>query len=243
MIGLFIFVVYAISARYVLKRLPSRRAKAIVWAIIVLTWGPALFVAFAPPSSSQPGDEAAYVGKFVEVLLAVGLPLMPLAAVGFGIARAAAAPQSKNIIAGVTVFLGFFMLFGDEIAGRIYLSHLCVKEAGVKVYHTVELPAKYWDEQGKARFYVNFDSLLGKSYSVKYKSGPYSSIFYIDNAGYAYSNTLTGQVLGEAIDFRYWGGWINRNLFPPSAKSCIDYSDPSNRLIDRIFIPEHQKSK
>lgn len=154
-------------------------------------------------------------------------------------------PGITRIAGGVGIFLLLFTLpFGDEIAGRIYLSYLCANEAGVKVYQTVELPAEYWDERGRAKFYVNFDSLLGKTYSVKYKPGTYSSFFHIDNAGYAYSNTQSGQVLGEAIDFRHWGGWIRRNSSPSkSATSCIDYSDPSNRLIDRIFILEQSKSK
>jgi hypothetical protein len=133
---------------------------------------------------------------------------------------------------------------GDEILGRIYFRYLCETEAGVKVYQTVELPGKYWDDQGRARFYENFDSLLGKTYSMKYKPGIYSSLFHIDNAGYTYANKQSGQLLGEAIDFRHWGGWVRRNLSPhKSATSCIDYSNPSNRLIDRIFIPEHSKSK
>ncbi len=154
--------------------------------------------------------------------------------------------RSAKLAGGVGIFLlVFVVLFGDEIAGRLYFNYLCVTEAGVKVYKTVELPAEYWDVEGKAKFYVNFDSLLGKTYSVKYKPGTYSSFFYIDDAGYAYSNKQTGQVLGEAIDFRHWGGWIRRNFNPvgPSATRCIDYSVPSNRLIDRIFIQEHSKSK
>lgn len=58
-------------------------------------------------------------------------------------------PGVKGMI-GLLVFLGvFFVSFADEIAGRIYLSHLCATEAGVKVYKTVELPAEYWDERGK----------------------------------------------------------------------------------------------
>jgi hypothetical protein len=154
-------------------------------------------------------------------------------------------PGVARIAGGVGIFLLLFALpFGDEIAGRVYFNYLCATEAGVKVYQTVELPAEYWDERGRAKFYVNFDSLLGKTYSVKYKPGTYSSFFHIDNAGYAYSNTLTGQVLGEAIDFGYWGGWMRRNLSPHNtATGCINYAEPSNRLIDRIFIPEHSKSK
>lgn len=154
-------------------------------------------------------------------------------------------PGVTRIAGGVGIFLLLFALpFGDEISGRIYFNYLCATAAGVKVYQTVKLPTEYWDERGVAKFYRNFGSLLGKTYSVKYTPGSYSSFFHIDNAGYAYSNTQTGQVLGEAIDFRHWGGWIRRNLTPDkSAISCIDYSDPSNKLIDHIFIPEHSKSK
>ncbi|MEO1768096.1 hypothetical protein [Thiobacter aerophilum] len=153
--------------------------------------------------------------------------------------------KSAKFMSVIGVFLILFLLlFGDEIAGRIYLSHLCATQAGVKVYQTVELPKEYWDEEGIAKFYRNFNSLLGKSYSRKYKSEIYSSIFHIDKVGFVYSNKNSDQVLGEEIDFGHWGGWIRRNLTTDrSAKSCIDYSDPSNRLVDRIFIPEHSKSK
>lgn len=220
MIGLFIFVVYAVSAWYVLKQLPNRRAKTIVWAIIVLTWGPALFIAFAPPSPSQPGAEAAYIGKFVEVLLAVGLPLMPLTAIGLGIARVAAAPQSKNIIVGITVFLGFFVLFVDEIAGRIYLNHLCTTEAGVKVYQTVELPAKYWDEQGMARFLKPNGDLDKKMLSDRFEEHAvkqrYSDALWVSEYRHQVKDGITHETLGEVVNFMYWGGWVRRILLPHS---------------------------
>lgn len=148
--------------------------------------------------------------------------------------------RNARIAAAIGIFAALFVVpFADEIAGRLYFSHLCATEAGVKVYQTVELPKEHWDEAGRARFYVNFDLLLGKTYSVKYKPGTYSSFFHIDNAGYVYVNKLSGQVLGEAVDFGYWGGWMRRNLSAHNtATGCINYTDPSNRLIDRIFIPE-----
>lgn len=146
--------------------------------------------------------------------------------------------RGAKLAGGLGVFLlVFFLPFTDEIAGRIYFDHLCATEAGVKAYKTVELPAEYWDAQGVAKFYRNFDSLLGETYSSKYKSGTYSTLFHIDNAGYAYVNRQSGQILGEAVDFRYWGGWIKRNFSSKSATSCIDYSEPS-KLIDRIFVPK-----
>jgi hypothetical protein len=114
----------------------------------------------------------------------------------------------------------------------------------MKVYQTVELPAEYWDERGRAKFYVNWDSHLGKTYPLKYKPGTYSLFFHIDNAEYEFVDAQSGQVLGEAIDFGYWGGWMRRNLSPNNtATGCINYAEPSNRLIDRIFIPEHSKSE
>ena len=62
-------------------------------------------------------------------------------------------PGVTRIAGGVGIFLLLFALpFGDEIAGRIYLSHLCATEAGVKVYQTVELPAEYWEADGKPIF-------------------------------------------------------------------------------------------
>lgn len=245
MIGLFIFVVYAVSAWYVLKQLPSRRAKTIVWAIVVLTWGPALFVAFAPPSPSQPGAEAAYIGKFVEVLLAVGLPLMPLTAIGLGIARIAAAPQSKHIVVGITVFFGFFLLFADEIAGRIYLNHLCTTEAGVKVYQTVELPAEHWEAGGRPKFF-NKHGYLEHNFWVKEldESGGhverYSSAFFIDKDISPVKERTNQKVLAEITTFRYWGGWVRRNFSPHNtANSCEFIADPnfSRSFYGQLFKP------
>lgn len=249
MFGLFLIIVYAVSAWFVLKQLPSRRAKTIAWAIIVLTWGPALIVAFAPPSPSQPGVEAAYIGKFVEVLLVVGLSLMPLTAIGLGIARVAAAPQSKNIVMGITVFLGFFVLFADEIAGRIYLSYLCATEAGVKVYQTVELPREYWDEEGRAKFiiregYLDFDeSMLGNHFFRKSSSQSHSSFFRINRDSYQLVDRRTQSVVGEDVNFRYWGGWVARNLSPNiSATGCNrDQVGYFTDVLKKVFKPANTK--
>lgn len=131
--------------------------------------------------------------------------------------------------------------FGDEIAGRIYLSHLCATEAGVKVYQTVELPAEHWDEQGRAKFIHEKAGgfLLGKEYPPEYKTGAYSTFFHIDNAGYKRVDKQSGQVLGEVTDFRHWGGWVRRNLSPSNtAISCEGGIERSNNLIKQIFKPK-----
>lgn len=151
-------------------------------------------------------------------------------------------PGRRRTAARAGLFVIFLILpFGDEIAGRAYHGYLCATKAGVKVYQTVELPAEYWDAEGKAKFYKNFDSLLGRHYIAKYEIDEYSLFFHIDRIGYVISKKQDDQILGEVVDFRFWGGLIGRKLSSTkSAISCIDYSNSENRLIDRIFVMEIQ---
>ena len=120
------------------------------------------------------------------------------------------------------------------MAGRIYFNHLCSTEAGVKVYKTVELPAEYWDEQGKPRFYVNqydhdkmryifSDKRMVDAPQFKYTwvTSPYSEFFHIDKDVLQITDREKGAALGEYFLFRYWGGWLARNFSPHnSAASC-----------------------
>lgn len=119
---------------------------------------------------------------------------------------------------------------GDEIVGRITLSYLCATEAGVKVYQTVELPAKYWDEHGKARFiqregYLEFDeSMLGNQFARKSSLQSRSIIFRVDRDSYQLVDTKTQSVFGEDVNFMYRGGWIARNFsVNNSAVGCSRY--------------------
>ena len=147
-----------------------------------------------------------------------------------------------KIANGLLVFLlVFFIPFGDEIAGRFYLNYLCATQAGVKVYQTVELSAEYWDEQGRAKFIDEKAGgfLLGKEYPPEYRTGAYSTFFHIDNAGYKRLDKRSEQVLGEVTDFRYWGGWMRRNLSPSNtATRCEGGIERSNNLIKQIFKPK-----
>ncbi len=139
--------------------------------------------------------------------------------------------------AKVAVALVFILVpFGDSIVGQIYFNHLCETEAGAKVYQTIELPAEYWDEGGKPKFYVNWDANLGKKYPLIYTSGTFSPLFHIDNAGYKFIDKKSDELLGELVNFRYWGGWVKRSFSPHNtAISC----DVTGKIINDIFIPEH----
>lgn len=147
-------------------------------------------------------------------------------------------PGVTRIAGGIGIFLLLFALpFGDEIAGRIYFNYLCANEAGVKVYQTVELPAEYWNESGRPKFYDDKNgNFTLDGYRVEYATGIYSPFFHVDNAGYKRADARSGQVLGEVTDFRYWGGWMRRNLSAHNtANSCEDRRERSNSLVKQIF--------
>lgn len=122
----------------------------------------------------------------------------------------------------------------DSILGHLYFNHLCSTEAGVKVYQTVELPAEYWDGQGKPKFSVNGGAdnrqtvfaMDGKTWEGKrflYSSFTerYNQSLHVEKAGFRLSDRETGRVFGEVLYFRYWGGWLARNFSPHnSAASC-----------------------
>ncbi len=59
-------------------------------------------------------------------------------------------------------------------------------------------------------------------------------MFHIDNAGYKFVDMQSGGTLGETIDFRYWGGWLTRNL---SSQNTAESCKVSHDLINELFKP------
>lgn len=146
--------------------------------------------------------------------------------------------RGAKFAGGITIFFVVFLVpFADEIVGKAYFSYLCANEAGVKVYKTVELPAEYWEADGKSKFYDEKNGNFNlEGYRVEYITGVYSSSFHIDNAGYKRVDKQSGQVLGEATDFMYWGGWMRRNLSPHNtANGCEGRKERSASLVKQIF--------
>ena len=160
-------------------------------------------------------------GPLVAIL--IWLPISLLIAVKLGKRFRGAGVKA---VGGLVIFaIAFLLPFVDEIAGRVYLKHLCETEAGVKVYQTVELPAEYWDEEGKPRFQVYnkandtvarfiMGSYQWEDSRFEYRSftESYLESFNIDKAGFRFSESESKNILGEIIYFRFWGGWIRRNF-------------------------------
>ena len=169
----------------------------------------------------------------------------------FKIAKRFTSAPTK-VAAGIGIVAVVLILpFADEIAGRVYLNYLCATEAGVKVYHTVELPAEYWDAEGRARFiiregYLDFDeSMLGNQFFRKSSSQLRSTFFGIDRDSYQLVDRAAQSVLGEDINFRHRGGWISRNLSPHvSAISCDrDQVGYFTDVLKNVFKPASSTSK
>ncbi len=154
-------------------------------------------------------------------------------------------PGIARITGGAGIFFLLFALpFGDEIVGRIYLSYLCSAEAGAKVYKTVELPAEFWDKQGRPIFLKSNGDLdktiLGERFKEPHLIEHHSTFFKLDRRRMQLVDQDSQEMLGEVIDFMYWGGWISRNLSPNhNAADCREVYDPifASSFYAKFFKP------
>jgi hypothetical protein len=157
-----------------------------------------------------------------------------------GIARA---------VGGVGIFLLLFALpFGDEIAGRIYLGYLCANEARVKVYQTVELPAEYWDTEGKARFLnargVLIREVLGDQYEWRNIDESYvNAVIKIEKSRWELVENKTQNILGEKITYTRHFGWLTHfSPAPNIGESCRDVW-AARYGSDSLFMKESSENR
>jgi len=162
--------------------------------------------------------------------------------------KAAQLPKMRvaKLAAGAATLVVIFLLpFSDGIAGRIYFNHLCSTEAGVKVYQTMQLPAEFWDAQGKANFfnehgYLDHEFWVSKLDESGGRVESYSSIFAIDKVISPVKERISQKQLAEVTTFHFWGGWIKRNLsLHNTASTCefIDAPDFSRNFYGQLFKP------
>lgn len=133
----------------------------------------------------------------------------------------------------------------DIIPGKLYFNHLCESEAGVKIFETMELPAEYWDQQGKPRFFNEHGYLDNKFLADHLDGGGgriehYSSAFAIDKVTSPIKEKVSQKVLAEITTFGFWGGWVSRNFIPHNtAASCVFMDAPnfSRSFYSQLFKP------
>jgi len=147
----------------------------------------------------------------------------------------------------VTVVIMFALIpTWDTILGHIYLNHLCNTEAGVKVYQTVELPAEYWDGQGRMQFLKSNGDidqvLLGKKFEWHSVSEPYStSLVKVDKQHWQFRDGKTQNILAERTSFWWHGGWLEDfSPAPTKGASCPLLSEQysGNEYIQRQYEQE-----
>jgi len=118
----------------------------------------------------------------------------------------------------ITVFV--FIPIWDVVPGHFYFRYLCAEEGGVKVYRTAEVNKEYFLANGQPD-QQKLDKFYDRSRKIDREFSPF---FHITKAQLILSDRQTGQQLGIATDFWYYGGWVNAMIFPQGASStCPEY--------------------
>jgi len=158
-------------------------------------------------------------------------------------------PGVFRFVGGVSVFLLLVCLpFVDEIAGRIYLNHLCTTEAGVKIYQTVELPAEYWDDEGKPRYlgtngFVDMKLLPNRFEWHNVNESYIDSVIKIGKRRWQLLDKDTQTILGERITYMRHFGWINRfSLAPNIGEGCAYLGGQKDREQEKKYFNDIFKS-
>jgi hypothetical protein len=109
----------------------------------------------------------------------------------------------------------------------------------VKVYRTIELPAEYWDEDGKSLFYDG-NALPDKEYvnaGVKAKAVEKLEAFGIQKFGTVFEDEINDQKISEVVGFCYWRGWLVRNFSPHNTAISCGGGKAYGELVEKQFKP------
>lgn len=146
--------------------------------------------------------------------------------------------RTKVIVTMTLVFL--LIPTWDEILGRYYFERLCASEGGVKVFRTVELGPKYWNEDGTPKFLKNNgdldESILGGKYSFSY--GRYqraSQLFRITKAQYKVVDNSSGETIATYTLVGYLHGWFLGLMPGPISVGCPSGESIFEQLIGKAF--------
>jgi hypothetical protein len=115
----------------------------------------------------------------------------------------------------------FFVLLPtwDIIPSRMYFQHLCEQEAGVKVRRTVEVDQSYFTADGKP----DYKKLLENYTQTSERDPGFSSWAHIVKVKGKILEKQTGEFLGTATDFVYYGGWLGSRIDAMSSVTCPNH--------------------
>ena len=138
-------------------------------------------------------------------------------------------PAWTRALQGFTLAVFVLLPTWDIIPSRLYFEHLCETEAGIKVFRTVEVDQSYFRSDG-----VPDDKKLLDRYVQSSKRTPdYSLWAHIAKVEGTIQDRETGELLGVARDFTYYGGWVEATIAPMSPITCPRF--PNHVIHDIIW--------
>lgn len=140
-----------------------------------------------------------------------------------------------RIVKYLTIAVFVLVPTWDIIPGKFYFQHLCDREAGTRVINTMEVDPDYFMPDGqpdekKLRQVVSQPNKTDKDFS---------SLFSITKFESGIEDIQTSVVLGRAISFSYYGGWINGYLFPQGPPiTCPRYHSSHGQIWREVIKPK-----
>ena len=130
--------------------------------------------------------------------------------------------RSKWLAVVATILVSILIPFGDAIVGYLYFQSLCRSEAGMKINKVVSVDPKYFDRRGyPLSEYNKGKETVAEHYEVAVSGfGPETNALHIGKMVTTIRDTESGDVLGERVNFFYFGGWVAQFAPHVSGISC-----------------------
>jgi hypothetical protein len=124
----------------------------------------------------------------------------------------------------------------DIIPGRLYHQHVCETQGGVQVYKTVEVNKAYFLPDGRLD-----EKELQKRFERQTSiDRGFSKLFHITKHQLAVRDKQTGDQLGTATQFSYFGGWLYTTILIEAAPNpCPQFHpDPYESIWREVVRPK-----
>lgn len=153
----------------------------------------------------------------------------------------------QKLVVVISILTFLLIPTWDMILGRAYFHYLCVTEGGVQVYKQIELPAEYWDENGKPIFVsdnggINEELLTNYVVFSKVYKDESRNPFHIRTTKKIIEDKNNHERVGSYTYFIYFGGWLVNNIgYHVRGSSCPSLEKASfSKLVKSTFIQKNR---
>jgi hypothetical protein len=164
------------------------------------------------------------------VLLALAVILVVTSIVTVNVVRRAKTETGKLLASVAIPIVAILVVFGDELAGVVYMHALCRGEGGIRIYKTVELPAIYFKEASQEFWdgYMPDDKKLKPRFDLHFEDS--KRPLRLERSRFVIIDTTNGETLGESVRFGVRCGWF-QSIF---GLQC-GYGCPAGRPIGQLY--------